>query len=478
MISKSSFIGQYIDDIEKFYEIEKELGSGAYGQVSQVKNKSTGEYFACKKMNKRQISNKERFKVEIDLLKATDHPYIVKLHELYEDNVYLYLIMEICKGGELFDRLSKRAKEGKLYTEKESCEIFKKLITGINYCHSHGVCHRDIKPENILFADEDDNSTLKIADFGLSRVFSNENKVMSSVVGTTFYMAPEVLRGNYDEKCDLWSCGCILYIMLCGRPPFYAKNDDELIRKIKAKQYSFNFPEFKNVSNEAKDLVTRLLCDQEKRYSAQQCLEHKWIIHNAPNSKEKLLSLNFNNILDYAKMNKIKKGVFAFISSRLTDEETKDLVEIFNTLDKNRDGVLTMKEVSAGLKYMKENQASVKNYTDDLEAQLTLIFDEMDLDRNGLINYSEFLAAAMDHKNTLKKEMVYQAFKAFDQDKKGKLNLKAFLEVVRPEKDEDVKYLKSLFNEFDLDKNGTIEYEEFMSALDNKDNKPKSLKKK
>lgn len=465
MISKSSFVGQYIDDITKFYNFEVELGAGAYGKVFKVKNIKTSEYFACKKMNKRQISNKERFKIEIDLLKATDHPYIVKLHELYEDNVYLYLIMEICKGGELFDRLAKRAKEGKLFTERESCAIFKKLMTGINYCHSHGVCHRDIKPENVLFADSEDISTLKIADFGLSRVFSNENKTMTSIVGTTFYMAPEVLKGNYNEKCDIWSAGCILYIMLCGRPPFYAKNDEDLVRKIKSKSYSFNYPEFKNVSQEAKDLITKMLSDQDKRLSAQGVLDHKWVLNNAPHSKEQILKLNFENIVDYASMNKIKKGVFAFISNRLTDDESRELIEIFNSFDKNGDGVLTVKEISSGMKYLKD-KGKIRKFSDNLETQIQGLFNEMDLDKNGLINYSEFVAAAIDHKSFLKKELIYEAFKAFDQDHVGKLSLKSLLEIVRPQGDDDVKYIQKLFNDFDLDKDGTIDHQEFLTALD------------
>lgn len=466
MINKSVFIGQYISDITKNYDFEQELGSGAYGKVFRIKHRETNNYYACKRMNKRQISNKERFKIEIDLLKATDHPYIVKLVELYEDNVYLYLVMEECKGGELFDRLAERAKSHNLYTEKESCEIFKKIINAINYCHSHGVCHRDIKPENILFSDKNDFSSLKVVDFGLSRVFSSEDKVMTSVVGTTFYMAPEVINGKYNEKCDIWSAGCILYIMLCGRPPFYAKNDSELIRKINAKAYSFNYPEFSVISSDAKDLITRMLCDEDKRLSAQGVLDHTWIKNNAPNSKEKLLNLNFHNVTHFVAMNKLKKSVFSFIATRLNSEETTDLAEAFNAFDKNRDGVITMKEAKEGILYMKQNSKGNIKEIESIEQNLSNIFRDVDLDQNGQINYSEFIAASLDHQKMLRKEMIYEAFKTFDSNHAGKLSMKNLMEIVRPVNKQDIEYLKELFNKYDTDKNGFLDYNEFMRLFD------------
>lgn len=469
MINKSSFIGQYIADITKAYEFQKELGSGAYGKVFKVKNLKTGKTYACKKMNKRQISNKDRFKVEIDLLKATDHPFIVKLIDLYEDNIFLYLVMEECFGGELFDRLAKRSREKNLYTERETCQIFTKLMTGINYCHAHGVCHRDIKPENILFADRDDLSTLKIADFGLSRVFSSEDKIMTSIVGTTFYMSPEVLNGSYNEKCDIWSAGCILYIMLCGRPPFYAKNDRDLMRKIQSKAYTFNHPEFNTVSIDAKDLISRMLCDEDKRLSAQGVLDHIWVKQNAPRSKELLLELKFDNIAEYSHMNALKKGVFSFIATRMSNEDVNNLADIFNTLDKNRDGVLTLKEAKGAIKYLKEEKLKGKQVSktvEDVASNIEFVFNEMDLDKNGLINYSEFIAATMDHKKLLLKDNIYEAFRMFDSTQSGKFNLKNLTDIIRPTTQDDLNYLKKMFDSFDLDKDGFISYDEFMKALD------------
>ena len=150
----------------------------------------------------KKIKNKKQFQTELDLLKATDHPNIIKLYDIYEDAHYIYLIMEECNGGEFFDSLTKRAKEKNMYTEKECAKIFKQILEAVNYLHAHGVCHRDLKPENILFSNVADDSSLKLIDFGLSKVLDGENQ-LKGAVGTTFYMAPEVIEGKYNEKCDL-----------------------------------------------------------------------------------------------------------------------------------------------------------------------------------------------------------------------------------------------------------------------------------
>ena len=151
MIVKSHFITEHIADIHNTFNFIKELGKGSFGHVIRVQHKVTGHIFACKRMNKHQIANKARFKTEIDLLKATDHPNIIKLYGIFEDNVFLHLVMEECLGGEFFDRLAKRARQLNMYTEKDAGRIFKQILDAVNYLHAHGVCHRDLKPENILY---------------------------------------------------------------------------------------------------------------------------------------------------------------------------------------------------------------------------------------------------------------------------------------------------------------------------------------
>ena len=252
MIRKSTFIGSHTENIEKYYTFIKELGHGSYCHVYRCQNNSTGNVYACKKFDKKYIKSESRIKTEIDLLRATDHPNIIKLYDTFEDEKHLYLVMEECNGGELFQRLADNAKHNKNYTEKDAAIIMKQILQAVNYLHSHGVCHRDLKPENILFSSMEPNSPIKIIDFGLSKVLNDMNQIMKGEVGTLYYMAPEVLMGNYNEKCDVWSCGVILYIILSGHPPFYSKNEEKLKQKICSMKFNFDLPIFEKISSDAR----------------------------------------------------------------------------------------------------------------------------------------------------------------------------------------------------------------------------------
>lgn len=197
-------------------------------------------------MKKDKINSSEqvRLRYEIDILKNLDHPNILRLYEVFEDNKHIFLVTEYCDGGELFDEILLRQR----FEEKDAAPIMKQLLSAINYCHKQKVCHRDLKPENVLL-DSGDKSTIKLIDFGTSQVFENEEK-MELVLGTAYYIAPEVLAGKYDEKCDIWSIGVILYILLSGEPPFFGNNDAEIIQKVKKGRYYYNKPIWKSRSSQ------------------------------------------------------------------------------------------------------------------------------------------------------------------------------------------------------------------------------------
>ena len=454
MIRKSHFIGEHIADINNYYEFIKELGKGSYGQVLRCQNKETGNVYACKKMSKKKIKNKKQFQTELNLLRTTDHPNIIKLYDIYEDNKYIYLIMEECNGGEFFDSLAKRAKEKNMYTEKECARIFKQILEAVNYLHAHGVCHRDLKPENILFSNVADDSCLKLIDFGLSKVLDGESN-MKKTVGTTFYMAPEVIQGNYNEKCDIWSCGIILYIMLCGKPPFYSQDEEELKKKICSMKYNFDYPEFKKVSKDAINLIKKILVGPEQRLTAAQILADPWIKENAPNATGENLKQNWEHIERYSKLNLVQKSIINFTAFHLTSRETKEFVELFKSLDENSDGVLSIDEIKKGVEQSKFGAKG---------DNIVKMFEEMDIDKNGLINYTEFISALMDYEK-IKENQLLECFNSYDTDDSGKISFKEFCDMIKPETEEEKQDLKDLYDQFDTDGDGEISLKEFKEGF-------------
>jgi calcium-dependent protein kinase len=184
------------------------------------------------------------------------------------------LVTEICAGGELFDRIV--AEE--FFTEPMAARTFRQILMALNYCHSENIVHRDLKPENFLFQSKDANSDLKIIDFGLSKIMATGKlQRMKTRAGTPYYISPEVLMGNYDVSCDMWSAGCMLYILLCGYPPFYGDDNKEILEMVQKGIFDFDGEEWDEVSSEAKDLIKKLICKPERRLTAQEALNHKWV---------------------------------------------------------------------------------------------------------------------------------------------------------------------------------------------------------
>ncbi len=231
----SKLDGTFLDN----YDVIKQLGKGGYGKVYEVKNKKTGEIRACKHLSKLSIKNLAKFELEINILIKADHPNIIKLYEIFQSQRSLYLVMEEWKGGEVFDRIIDHIQNKEMYSEKDAANIFEKLMSAVQYCHNNGICHRDLKPENLLYLNEgsEKDNPIKVIDFGLSQIFINRR--LSTKVGTAYYVSPEILKGDYTEKCDIWSAGVILYILLSGDPPFNGPDDSSIYSKIASLKYSF-----------------------------------------------------------------------------------------------------------------------------------------------------------------------------------------------------------------------------------------------
>ena len=234
--SAESFFAIKKTDINLDYTIGKKLGEGSYGEVKLAIHKKSLLKRAMKiiKINSIPEMEKQSLLQEVEILKSLDHPNIIKIFDLYEDSKNYYLITEYCSGGELFDRIQKNA----VFTEREAARYIKQLLSALTYLHDKNIVHRDLKAENLLFENNSAESHLKLIDFGVSSEFL-KGKKLKETLGTPYYIAPEVLLQSYDEKCDVWSCGVILYILLCGYPPFNGDNDKEIMQAVKGCDLKF-----------------------------------------------------------------------------------------------------------------------------------------------------------------------------------------------------------------------------------------------
>lgn len=270
-------------NIETKYQVDPiVLGSGHHGSVRRCIDRVTGVRYAVKSICKHDRSVKlPGLSREIMLLRNMKHRSIIQLVDVFEDANYVHIVTELCEGGELFDKIVQKASEDNgtpCFEEDEAARIIRQVLESVSYMHQHHVVHRDIKPENILFQTSDPNSPIKIIDFGLSRQHLHGMELpMSTIVGTPYYIAPEVLRKKYDRSCDLWSVGVIAYILLCGYPPFNGGNNHDTHRAVLRGEYRFHASDWQDISVEARDFVRRLLVgDPRKRMTVDQALNHPW----------------------------------------------------------------------------------------------------------------------------------------------------------------------------------------------------------
>ena len=452
---------------KKYYTPIKLLGQGSYGSVYEAQNIIFQNTVAMKIINKTdsKIDDKEILN-EINILKKLSHPNIVKIFEFYITKAHYYIVTEFCKDGELFSYIKNK------YSERQLAVLFYQIFSGLWYLHDNKMLHRDIKLENIMISGkEKDQSTgeelfwIKIIDFGTAKIFE-KNKKEKDVVGSSYYIAPEVLKQNYNEKCDTWSVGVILYMALVGKAPFDGKNDDEIIHKIAKGNYNNKESKLLNHSSEVRDLLSKLLeKDLSKRFSSKEALEHPWFKKFGgrslfSNYKKEEVEPYINNLFNYSFNSKIQQLVIAFLVHNLPSSDSSIIIlKLFRHFNTSGNCKLTKDELRQGLYEYREPEF-VDNYVENL-------FLLLDGDNNGYIEYEEFLRACIDKKLILKKNYLKYAFKFLKQDDETEtLNtqkiIKAF--VVKPNIILEAVFNKTL-NNVDKDGDGTINYQEFEELM-------------
>ncbi len=458
--------------LNEVYKTEGRLGEGGYGQVYLVRHKKMGLLRAMKVIPVNSQHEEGKTDEEIELLKKLDHPNIVKLFEYFSDNDKYYLITEYCKGGDLFELIRRKKRFSELSAAYIMYQIFRSLI----YCHNtHHLIHRDIKPENIVVFrvnDEKELYDVKLIDFGISEIFTKlEPNNDYKIRGSLNYIAPEVLRHKFDEKCDIWSCGVILYILVIGKYPFVGKDKNEILYNIEHGNYTFPEEFIEKSSPEIRDLIQQCLkVNPSDRISAKKAIDHpffllydseKFFMHVA----EAFLIKTINNIKKYKIKNSLQELTFKYLVHNYPNqEEITQIYRVFNQFNLNNDGKLTKSELEKGLLNHLFKGQNIKD-KEIAEKETNEIFRVLDDNNNGYIECEEFVRAGID-KNLLKnKKSLKFTFDFLDKDRNGQISVDELKEVYGIVNADDEKAMVDLMNSIDKDQDRHISFDEFYGMM-------------
>jgi len=456
------------ESVWNHYDKVKTLGEGMTGAVYALKRKTGGgETYAGKSVSKRKMDKTliEDLRNEIEVLISLDHPNVVKLYEVYESQTEIYLVMEMCTGGELYDALIKKDS----YTENYAAHLFFQMVAAVHYVHSQKLAHRDLKLENFIFENKEEHSPLKLIDFGLSHM-ANKNGIhrMKSVVGTPYYIAPEVLKAQsnnggktYDERCDVWSLGVLLYMLLSGTPPFCGGDDRAIMDSVLHSELRLRGHPWDSVSSHANDIITKcLIRDPSKRITTGELMKHPWMErrHNVGKGDNSAIALKgvASQLGNFRGLSKFKKTAVNLIAFSMTPDKIRELKEAFMACDDNGDGVITMAEFKKGM----EGHIDASEIED--------VFRAIDTDGGGTIEYSEFLAAAISKETYMREDKLKTAWDRLDEDGNGYLEHDDFKKLcggMFSEKD-----LEAMILEVDPDGDGKITWDEFLQIMQQDEN--------
>ena len=467
IINNEVLISQVKTNPFKDYTEIKTLGSGSFATVKLVKNNVTGMVRAMKIIKKKNNTSEDDspgtsdqdILNEINILKQIDHPNIVKIFEFYNSEEAYYLITEYCEGGELFKIISQK----KILTEKQCAYVMYQLFSAIKYCYKMKIMHRDLKPENILISKYNKEKgfyDIKICDFGTSQVFI-KGEWQNKACGSVYYVAPEVIYKKYNSKCDLWSCGVIMFMLLSNKAPFGGRTDKDIIKNVLNGLYNRNF--LKGCNDITFDLINKLLeKDYKLRINADKALKHtfftqfniKELLNEIEN--ESIIRKLINNLKNYKCQSILQELAMAYIVHNYPNlEDVENACKLFNKIDINGDGKITSDILYNGIsKYVQSS--NLKN--DILE-----IFENLDRDHNNYIGYEDFIRAAVDKSIFLKEDNLKFAFKYFDVNDTGVIDKKSISDMFKDYLNSE-ETLKEFINEIDNDNIG-IRFEDFRKLM-------------
>ncbi|XP_073008791.1 calcium-dependent protein kinase 3 [Typha latifolia] len=453
----SDEVSSAVASIDEKYILDRELGRGEFGVTYLCMDRNTKELLACKSISKRKLRTAvdvEDVRREVAIMRhLPKSPSIVSLREACEDDGAVHLVMELCEGGELFDRIVARGH----YTERAAAAVTRTIVEVVQLCHKHGVIHRDLKPENFLFANKKENSPLKAIDFGLS-IFFKPGERFSEIVGSPYYMAPEVLKRNYGPEIDIWSAGVILYILLCGVPPFWAETEQGVAQAILRGNIDFKREPWPSVSENAKDLVQQMLePDPKVRLTANKVLEHPWLQNAKKAPNVPLGDVVKSRLKQFSRMNRFKRRALRVIADHLSTEEVEDIKEMFKMMDTDNDGIVSHEELKTGLAKFGSHLA---------ESEVQMLIEAVDTNGKGKLDYGEFLAVSLHLQRMANDEHLRKAFSYFDTDRNGYIEPEELRKALVEDGAADtMEVVNDILQEVDTDKDGRISYDEFVAMM-------------
>ena len=491
-----------------YYKELLTLGSGTYGTVKKVCLKKNELTIRALKIIPKEnfVEGIDNVKLidEIAILKKLDHPNIMKIYECFVDKDNFYIISDFCDQGDLLGKLIKLGKMNEIVVKF----LMEQILNAVAYLHSKKVLHGDIKLENILLYTASNNKgrrftsinmdinhllelqkeinraksvtirsrnyvndmlnyEVKLIDFGCSKYFINKKKhqKLSGVIGTTLYCSPEVVDDLYDEKSDEWSCGVLMYILLCGEPPFKGKTEEEVFQKIKKCQYSFKPKEFEEVSDNCKDLIRKLLEPKKrKRIKASDALRHPFFTEFFNPNKAMTANKDLNilkKLINFEKpKSKFHETILAFICKNFINiDEEKKLRAVFRYLDKDEKNSISKEDLKRCL-----NEININLPNEEFDK----IFKLLDANQTDYIEYQEFLRAACDKNILLSKDNLKNTFLAMsDGEEKEYINRNDIKKFIF----HDSIIQEYLFNEyleqFGMKENDKINFQQFYDIIKN-----------
>eukprot|EP01053_Blabericola_migrator_P004936 Blabericola_migrator_1__4935@NODE_2574_length_2585_cov_336_116362_g1612_i0_p1_GENE_NODE_2574_length_2585_cov_336_116362_g1612_i0NODE_2574_length_2585_cov_336_116362_g1612_i0_p1_ORF_typecomplete_len634_score132_34Pkinase/PF00069_25/3_7e67Pkinase_Tyr/PF07714_17/1_1e44EFhand_7/PF13499_6/1_7e07EFhand_7/PF13499_6/3_9e11EFhand_7/PF13499_6/6_2e08EFhand_8/PF13833_6/0_027EFhand_8/PF13833_6/0_75EFhand_8/PF13833_6/0_14EFhand_8/PF13833_6/0_0086EFhand_8/PF13833_6/4_3e06EFhand_1/PF00036_32/0_29EFhand_1/PF0003 len=392
-------------ELRQYIKFEKRLGSGSFGEVYRVTDRRVNAERACKLINKGRVQVPlEQIQEEIQILKSVDHPNVIKIYEIFEDPSSVYILQELCQGGELLSTMLIDEGKAKIHDEFFVRRIMQELLDGLSHIHSKRIMHKDLKPENILFANKNPNSPIKIIDFGLGEIFRGHTEVTDVLRGSAIYMAPEAFQdGQLCLKSDVWSAGCIMFNLLTGKFPFDAEDLSQFREVVVKAELDLN-KSCSHVSEEARSLLRTIFKkDPRERCSASGALKHPWFKANTNLSTINLSESICRNMKNYSKRNGLHNVFVNMMAQQLSINNNKvsKIAEIFKELDKNKTGTLTLPDLQSALM-----RAGFEEW------DANRIIQQLDLRGEGRISYTEFLAACYSWRES-ELNLVWAAFQRF-----------------------------------------------------------------